>query len=327
MIATIKCGLGSWRLLVSLALAAVALALGPAATMAQTYPSKNVTFISNFGSADTFLRLLLDKIKESGASFIIDSRQGAGGLLALIATKRGHPDGYTLAFTYSSPVNLGAFMAADVDLDPVKDLAPVTKLVEIGIAINVLADYPANSLKDLIERAKAKPNSVSISYNSAQAQSFILMMQDISGAKFLAVPYKGAADGTALFLGRHVDVKLDSIGATLALKGKIKSIAFGGRSSSPLLPGVQPIRDTLPGTDYVVWLGVMAPAGTPPDVISWLHNELTRALKDPQVAGFARTSGYDVVGNTPSEFRASLISEIEANKNVIRKYSAFLSKQ
>ncbi|MCX7160157.1 MAG: tripartite tricarboxylate transporter substrate binding protein, partial [Proteobacteria bacterium] len=221
---------------------AFALALGLATisggAVAQAYPARTITVISNLGGAiDNPVRLVMEKVKENtGANTIIEPRPGANGALGLGAVRRAAPDGYTVGWTYASAMTLNPFMTKGLDFEA-KDFTPVTILVSLGSVIAVKADHPATSLRDLIDAARAKPESIKVGYSGAGTQVALLSIQEKAGVKFLLVPYRTNADGIAGTLGGTTDAHVDTV-ATLMANNRLKAVSFGGPVRSARLPNV-----------------------------------------------------------------------------------------
>lgn len=304
--------------------AAVALAMGAGsiAAFAQAYPSRTITVISNLGGAiDTPVRLVLEKMKENtGANAILEPRPGANGALGLTPVRRAQPDGYTLAWTYASAMTLNPLMTKGLDFEA-RDFTPITTLVQIGSVIAVKGDAPANTLKDLIDAARQKPESVKIGYSGVGTMVALLTLQDKANVKFLLVPYKTNAEGITGTLGGVTDAHVDTVATILAQAGKLKAVSFGASPRSPRLPNVPSVREIVPGVDMTAWFGIVGPAGMPNDVVAWLNREIVRALRDPQVSESVSKAGFDIVGNTAAEMGAVIRAEVESNRATAAKFN------
>jgi tripartite-type tricarboxylate transporter receptor subunit TctC len=250
---------------------------------------------------------------------VLDARPGGAGAVGLTAVKKAAADGYTLGITYASAINLNPLINKELGIDPLKDFAPVTNLFALGVVIAARADSPARDIRDLVARAKAKPESVSIGIFGAGNKSWIAMLEERTGAKFLQVPYKSTSELVPATLGGYLDAHFETVGTVLAQGGKLKALSFGGYSSSPLLPGVPVVRD-LYNFDMLSWFGVVAPAGTPEAAVNWLSREVARAIKDPKITQLIESNGFIPVGNSSEDFAKALRSEVELNGEIVRKY-------
>lgn len=304
--------------------AAVLLAAHPGSASAQSYPSKIITLLSNSttGATEVAFRLTLDKVKENtGATILFEPRAGGQGAPALQALKRAAPDGYTVGLTFASPVTVNPFVTPELEIDPLKDFVPITKLMTLGVAVMVREDFPAKDMKELIAYAKARPGDLKFGYAGAGGMVWAALLEERTGMKFLQVPFKSSAESVLLMLGNHIDVTTAIVSTVTSQKGKLKALAFGGIKPSPQLPSVPLVSTTLPGVEFSTWFGILAPAGTPQPMISWLNRELARAVRDPGVVKIVETAGMDVVGDTQEEFAKSYRTEIETNRDIVKKYN------
>lgn len=299
--------------------AALAASIGAAA---QAYPAKPIVFLANApgGAPEALERAIFEKVHENtGATLVLEARGGGGGAVGLLAAKKAPADGYTMALTYASAINLNPLINKDLGIDPAKDFVPVSNLFSLGVVIAAKADNPAKDIRDLVARAKAKPESVSIGIFGAGNKSWVAMLEERTGAKFLQVPFKSTTDLVAATLGGHLDAHFETVGTVVAQGGKLKALSFGGASASTQLPNAPVIRD-LYKFDMMSWFGVVAPAGTPPAAVAWLSREIARAIKDPKIAQMIESNGFTPIGNTADEFSKALGAEIAQNAEIVRKY-------
>ncbi|HSV82601.1 MAG TPA: tripartite tricarboxylate transporter substrate binding protein [Ramlibacter sp.] len=293
-----------------------------AASLAQGFPTRPITFYSNApgGAPEAIERAIFEKVKENtGANLILEARPGGGGAVGLQAVKAMAPDGYSYAITYASAINLNPLINRDLGLDPLKDFAPVVNLMSLGAVLATRDNFPAKDLRDLVAMAKAKPGTVSIGIFGAGNKSWVAMLEEATGAKFLQVPYKSTTELVQATLGGHLDAHFETLGTVLAQKGRLKALSFGGASATPLLPAVPVVRD-LYRFDMMSWFGVVAPAGTPPAAVAWVSREIARAVKDPKIVQLMETNGFTPVANAPDQFAAALRSEVDQNRELVRKY-------
>ena len=301
--------------------ATAAALMTPALGRAQAYPARPIVVIGNLGGAlDMPVRVVFEKVRQNtGATVAIEQRPGANGALGLTPVARAQPNGYTLAYTYASALSLNPFMTKGLEFGW-DGFTPVTALVQVGPVIAARADHPARNLQDLINEARLKPETVKIGYSGAGTQVNLLRLQELTGAKSLMVPFKSNADAVSNTLGGFIDAHVDTVATVVAQAGKLKALSFGGHPRTPRLPDVPSIREIVPGFDMVTWFGIVAPPGTPSDIVQWLHAEIAKALKDPQVADALNKAGYDIVGNTPAQLASVLREEAAANRQVAEKY-------
>jgi tripartite-type tricarboxylate transporter receptor subunit TctC len=303
----------------SLAMAALTLS---AATLAQNYPSKPIVFwvAAPGGAPEAIQRAVFDKVRENtGANLVFEAKPGGGGAVALHAIKAAPPDGYTFAVPWASAINLNPLINKELGIDPVKDFVPVTNIISLGVALAAREDFPAKDIRDLVAMAKAKPESVRIGIFGAGNKSWMAMLEEKTGVKFLQVPYKSTTELVAATMGGHLDAHFETVGTVLAQKGNLKALSFGGTTKSPQLPNAPVVRD-LYKFDMQSWFGVVAPAGTPPAAINWVQREIAKALKDPKIVQMIESNGFTPVGNTPEEFAKALRDEVAQNGELVRKY-------
>lgn len=297
------------------------LCLGSAAAYGQSYPARPISIIGNLGGAlDMPARVVFEKIRaNTGATVVIEQRPGANGAIGLSPVSRAQPNGYTLAYTYASALTLNPYMAKGLDFGP-DSFTPISALVQVGPVIAVKAEHPARTLTDLLEEARRKPEAVKIGYSGAGTHVNLLRLQESTGVKFLLVPFRSNADAITNTLGGFVDAHVDTVATVVAQAGKLKALSYGGHPRNPRLPDVPSMREIVPGFDMVTWFGIVAPAGMPADVVGWLHSEIAKALRDPQVADALIKAGYDIVGNSPTELAALIREEAAAHKVIAEKY-------
>jgi len=303
------------------AVAGVALTLAGGAA-AQSYPARTITFLDNIpgGAQEAAKRTIVDKIKSNtGATIVYEFRPGGGGALGLQAIKNAAPDGYTIGSTYASAINLNPLQHPELNLNPLKDYAPITLMFTAGIIWTGREEHPAKDIRDLVAMAKAKPESIKIGVFGAGNRFFMAQLEEKTGAKFLQVPFKTLGEGMAAVLGGVVDASFDSPTAVLGQKGKIKAFMSSLYPRWPYLADT-PTSVELYGVEFNSWQGVLAPAGTRPEVVNWLSREFVRAVNDPAITKNLIEQGLALVGSTPAEFTATLSKEIKENDALVKKY-------
>lgn len=310
------------KLFTKMPLAIAALTLGAAAMAQSGYPTKPIVFwvAAPGGAPEAIERAVFDKVRENtGANLVFEAKPGGGGAVALHAIKAAQPDGYTFAVPWASSINLNPLINKELNIDPVKDFIPVTNIISLGVVLAAREDFAAKDLRDLVAMAKAKPESVRVGIFGAGNKSWVAMLEEQTGTKFLQVPYKSTTELVAATMGGHLDVHFETVGTVLAQKGRLKALSFGGSKASPLLPGVPLVRD-LYKFDMESWFGVVAPVGTPPTAVAWVQREIARALKDPKIVQLIESNGFVPVGNSPEDFAKALKAEVTQNAEIVRKY-------
>lgn len=302
-------------------LGAAAMVLSTAAA-AQAYPAKPIVFLSPApgGALEAVQRAILDKVRENtGAVLVFEPKPGGGGAVALQALKAAVPDGHTFAIPWAGALTLGPLIHRAQKIDPVRDFVPVTTLYSLAVVLAARQDFPARDIRDLVAMAKARPDALRVGVFGSGNRAWMAMLAERSGAKFMLVPYKNSSEQLAATLGGHQDLHFETVGTLLAQQGRLKALAYGGRTASPLLPGVPVVRD-LYQFDMQSWFGVVAPAGTPPAAVDWVAREVNKALKDPKITQLILANGYTPEGGTPQEFARLIRAELDENAALVRQH-------
>ena len=306
-----------FALLASLALGSAAGAL-PA--MALDYPTKPISIVVPFpsgGTTDLVARTLADGLTKSlGQSVIVENKPGAGTTVGADYVAKAKPDGYTLLMgAVHHTVAPSVYKKLPYDFQ--KDLAPITT---VAMVPNVLSVNPekntAKNVAELVALAKAKPNGLSYGSNgNGTAQHLIgTLFQLQTGTQLLHVPYKGSAPLTTDLLGGQVSMSFDSITPVLPhiKAGKLRPLAVTTDKRTTLLPDVPTLQEAgLPGFDIQTWYGVLAPAGTPKEVVAKLNAEMLKIIKSEEFAKKMHAGGCETLGSTPDEFAKRIANEME----------------
>ncbi|GAA4326478.1 tripartite tricarboxylate transporter substrate binding protein [Pigmentiphaga soli] len=272
------------------ALWAAALSLSPAALRAQEWPAKPIRLIVAFpvGSAtDSIARVVGKEISAAlGQSVVIDNRPGAGGAIAAEAVARSAPDGYTLLMGTNTQFAANVSLYKKLSYDPVKDFSPVVLLTTQPTVLLVRQDFPARTLADFVSHAKAAPKKLSAGYGSASTQVAIAKLRTLAGLDLIEVPYKGVPQAVIDVVGGTLDFTFADLGSGLqqAAGGKVRALAVTSGQRSPLAPDWPAAAETYPGIDIFGWHAIVAPAGTPPDVVRKFYEASIKALKRQEVA-------------------------------------------
>jgi tripartite-type tricarboxylate transporter receptor subunit TctC len=316
---------GRWGRSALFAIAAL-FALAPSLADAQTYPNRPIRLLHGFspgGAADTLARVVSDGLsKRLGQPVIVEAKPGAGGNIAAAAIANAASDGYTLGLVTGAHAISGT-LYKKLAYEPTDSFEMVSTLVYYALVIAVRADSPAKTLPDLIAMAKAKPNELSfgsVGFGSTHHLAGELLTTT-AGIKMVHVPYRGDAPSVTSLLGGDVPV---IVGTTVLLAGQIESGAIRGLAvtsptRTPLLPNVPSAEEAgLKGYDVRTWAGLVAPKGTPADIVQKLNAETASMLADPAVKKALETAtGGEVRGSTPEQMRVLIRSEIAKWSKVI----------
>jgi tripartite-type tricarboxylate transporter receptor subunit TctC len=306
----------------------VVLCTSAAAFAAESYPSRPIRLIVPFsagGAADIIARLLAGGMTKSlNTQFVIDTRPGAGTVLGTDLAAHASPDGYTLILVATAhATNPG--LVGKLPFDPMNDFAPITLAVDTPLIVVVPASLPVANLRELIDLAKSKPQR--IIYGSAgQGTSGHLAMELLSlktGVSMTHVPYKGASQALIDLLGAQIQVLCTSTLPALphVRSGQLRGLAVTSATRSRAVPDVPTVAEAapLPGFRASSWYALLAPARTPPSIISKLHGAAIQALRSPAVMVPLLAQGADPMGGTPEELRQFLRTEIDVWTTVIRQ--------
>src|SRR5918996_532440 len=284
---------------------------------AQTYPSKPVKLVVPFpaGSAtDQIARVLGQQLQEGlGQPFVVENKPGAQGSIAATEVARAPADGYTLMVGTNTPLAANPSLFKKLNYDPVRDFAPVARLGTIPFMIMVRPDFAAQDLKGFLSYSRNNPGKLSAGYGSAGSQVSQAMLRSMGKIEFIDVPYKGLPQAITDVLGGQISFTFADLANALAqIKGgKLRGIAVTSQKRSPLAPDVPAIAEELPGYELIAWFAIVAPAGTPREVVARVHDVTAKALAKPDVQGRFAALGTDVAPMNPQELAAFIRSEID----------------
>jgi tripartite-type tricarboxylate transporter receptor subunit TctC len=299
-------------------LIAALLAMASAVAAAQDWPAKPVKFVSPYppgGSVDPMARLFAAKLGESlKAQFIVENRTGASGVIGTEYVAKSAPDGYTFVFIFDTHAVHQA-LNPKLGFDPIKDFVPVMIVGTAPMAITTGAMKPYKTFGDVLDAAKAKPDTVTIGNvgNGSLAHLTTILVNQAAGIKLVPVPYRGGGPLSTDLMGGQVELGIASVAAQGAhvKSGKLRALALTGDKRSHVLPEVPTLKEQ--GIDVVAhaWWGVLAPAGTPKAIIDKFHTELVKAIRLPDVNKmFTETLGMDVVALSPDASRQWLVDNV-----------------
>lgn len=302
-------------------------ALVVASAAAQSWPQKPVRFIVPFppgGATDISARLLGEKLAQIwGQQVVIENRGGAGGGVGAAEAARAAPDGYTLFFPSGSVVTANQHIYAKMNYDPEKDFAPVTNVVSGPQVLVVPAGSPYKTVKDLIDGAKADPGKLTFGHAGIGSQTHLAAENFLYQAKIdaLSVPYKGEGPGIAALIGGETTFFVGNVAAAIGHinSGRLRALGVTSKSEAPQLPGVPPIAKTVPGFENTGWFGIVAPSGTPKDIILKVYRDTKKALEDTQMKARFYAQGLAPVGNTPDEMAKALKAETALWAKVVKE--------
>jgi tripartite-type tricarboxylate transporter receptor subunit TctC len=306
---------------------AACLALLPGLALAQPYPAKAVRMIVPFpagGATDVVARLLAQKLSEVWSqAVVVENRTGAGGNIGAEAAAHSPPDGYTLFMTSGSIVTANPHMYKSLPYDPAKDLVAITNVATGPQVIAVGASQPAKDLKEFIAYAKANPGKVNLGSAGIGTQTHLAAenFAYAAGIDLTHVPYKGEGPAMTDLMGGQIQVVTPNLGAAIGLvqQGKIRALAVTSPHRNPQLPDVPTVAETIPGFENAGWFGLMAPAGTPREVIDRVQKDSAKILLSDEFRAKLALQGMVPVANTPAEFAAAIRDESARWAKVIKE--------
>ena len=308
-----------------IAVAALALLafLPPAA--AQPYPARPITLIVPFapgGPADVLGRVIGQRLgEELGQQVVIDNRSGANTIVGAQAVARAKPDGYTLLLAIDGTLVMNPFLYAKLAYDPFKDFEPITLVAAVPSAITAAITTPVSTMQDIVDIEKAKPGTLQIGVSTPTSQVAIGLLNMRAGIKLTMVPYRGGTTQITSMLAGDIPIGHESVNVALPLyrDKKIKIIALTGQQRLELAPEIPTIAETFPGFDMGIWQSVVAPAGTPKDIVVKLHAAINKVLAMPDVRDRLTKVGIQPSGSeSPDAFAAFVRAQAETRSQVIK---------
>jgi tripartite-type tricarboxylate transporter receptor subunit TctC len=311
--------------------AAACLALASFALFAQSYPTKPIRIITQFtpgGPGDTLTRAMTQAVTPSiGQTFVIENRPGAEGLIAIEQCKNAPADGYNLCAADSFAVSLLPVISTNMQFDPLKELAPIVHMGFLSSLVMVAPSVPANTLQELLDLAKQKPNSVTFgSWGPASSpHMYMEWLKRERGITFLEVPYKSAPFAWQGLQGNEVQVAVFATGPAIGMikAGKVKPLALINPARSSVVPNVPTLREAGLPVDVLTWFGLFAPANTSREVIQRLNAETVKtffavpAMVEKYLVQQA-FSNAPPVGGTPEQFAAFLKQDRSNNASLAK---------
>jgi tripartite-type tricarboxylate transporter receptor subunit TctC len=298
--------------------------LAPCLALAQAYPTKSVRIIVGFppgGTTDLVARIFQPKFQEYlGQQVVIENRSGAGGSIGAAEAAKAAPDGYTLHMVFDThATNHHLFKAAP---DPFKSFEHISLMLTSPSVLVAVTSFAPSNLQDIIAYAKANPEKVTYATPGSGSSNHLaaLILERHGGIKMTHVAYSGGGPMIQALLSQQISISFFSMPPMLPhiKSGKVKPIAVGSRQRVPQLPDVPTLSETYPGFEQFSWFGILAPAGTPRDVVARLHRDTVRTLQAPEVRGKLVDQGFEIVASTPEEFQRWVQNASDTLGKVIR---------
>ena len=318
-----------WPRALAAALMAV-VALQTAVARAQAYPTRPIRVVVPFspgGAVDGPMRVIAQELaRRLGQQVIVDNRPGAGATIGSEAVAKAAADGYTLLLA-SQTNAISATLYPKLAYDPIDDFAPISLLGREPGVLVVHPSLPVRTLQEFVAYVKEHPGQVDFasSGNGSGQHLFTALLCSMTGMKMNHVPYRGSGQATTDLLGGQVQVSIAGIAGMVGhiRAGRLRALAVTGAKRSPLLPDVPTVSESgIPGYEAYVWMGLLAPRGTPAPIIATLHRALLESLATGEVKSHMESAGIEIVGSSPAAFGAFYRSERLLWARVIRETGA-----
>jgi len=310
---------------------AVLLAAVATGAWAQAYPGKPIRIVVPFsagGTTDLLARAAAQKLTEAwGQPVIVDNRPGAGGNIGSELVARAVPDGYTLEMGTVGTHAINASLYARMPYDHVKDFAPVIVVATVPNVLVVNPAVPVKSLQDLIAYAKANPGKLNFASPGSGTSGHLCaeLFKVMAGVQIAHIPYKGSAPALQDLLGGQVQLMFDNLPSALPhiKAGKLRALAVTTAVRAPALPDLPTVAEAgLPGFEASSWFGLLAPAGTPPDIIAKLNAEVAKWLASPEATEKLLALGANAAGGSPEDFAKHIAAETTKWQKVVKESGA-----
>jgi tripartite-type tricarboxylate transporter receptor subunit TctC len=309
---------------------AVLSALAAETPHAQDYPSRPLHVIVPFspgGAVDGPMRLIAQELsKQLGQAVIVENKPGAGATIGAEAVAKAPADGYTLLLA-SQTNAISATLYAKLSFDPVEDFAPISLIGREPGVVVVNPSLPVKTLQEFIAYVKARPGQVDYasSGNGSGQHLFAALLSSMTGMRMNHIPYRGSGQATSDLIGGQVQMSIPGMAGMLGhiKTGKLRALAVTSAGRAPQLPDVPTVSEAgVPGYEAYVWMGLLAPKGTPAPIVDKLYREVRVALATQDVKNYMAGASIEAVGSTPAEFGAFFRSEKALWAKIIRETGA-----
>jgi tripartite-type tricarboxylate transporter receptor subunit TctC len=309
---------------------ALSLAAGTPALAQDKFPSKPVTIIvpqAAGGANDTIARVIAQKLSEqTGQSFVVDNRTGAGGNVGTAAAARSRPDGYTLLLTADSAMVINPALYKSTGFDPVKDFEPIGSVATAGYVLVAHPSFPARNTAELVALAKQQPGKINIGSAGNGTLNHLIgeMLGKATGIDLVHIPYKGSSAAATDLVAGQVQVSVQSLPSSIAFirSGKMKVLGVVNPKRLPVLPDAPTIGETVKGFGATPWYGLFAPAGTPKAIIQQLNAEIAKALESKDAQERLAGAGCEPFRSTPEQFAQLVRDDLPRWAKIVKESGA-----
>jgi tripartite-type tricarboxylate transporter receptor subunit TctC len=308
--------------------AATATLIACGVAVAADYPARTVTLVVPYppgGGVDAMARVVAAKLSDAlKQQFIVDNRAGAGGTIGTRVVAQAAPDGYTLLLGHTGTISINPSLYAHAGYDPRKDFAPIGLVASMAVALLAHPSFPAKSIAEFIAMAKKDPGKLNLGTSAVGTGGYMCaeLFKSEAGINVAIIPYKGSAPVMNDLLGGHVPIAFSVLPPALGniQGGKLRAIAVTSMKRFSLLPDVPTFDESgLPGFDAVLHYGLLAPAGTPKEIVDRLGMELRKLVDLPEVQKQIHNEGGDPLTSTPAEYAADIDREEKKWSGLVKK--------
>ena len=308
--------------------AATATLIACGVAVAADYPARTVTLVVPYppgGGVDAMARVVAAKLSDAlKQQFIVDNRAGAGGTIGTRVVAQAAPDGYTLLLGHTGTISINPSLYAHAGYDPRKDFAPIGLVASMAVALLAHPSFPAKSIAEFIAMAKKDPGKLNLGTSAVGTGGYMCaeLFKSEAGINVAIIPYKGSAPVMNDLLGGHVPIALSVLPPALGniQGGKLRAIAVTSMKRFSLLPDVPTFDESgLPGFEAVLHYGLLAPAGTPKEIVDRLGAELRKLVDLPEVQKQIHNEGGDPLTSSPAEYAADIDQEERKWGGLVRK--------
>ena len=294
--------------------------------LAQAFPTKPIRFVAAFpagGPSDIVARAMAKRMSEVlGQPVIVDNRTGAGGNIGAESVAKAPPDGYTVLLG-GSYVIIAPALYLKPPFDPIRDFAPIGLIVSNQYVLVTHPSVPARSVRDLIKVAKAQPGKLNYASTGPGSPPRLAgeLFKSMAGVEMVNISYKGATPALIDMIGGHIDVYFGGISGTLPpiASNKIRPLAVTSTKRSSQLPEIPTVAEAaLPGYDITTWFGLLAPAGTPREIVNKLNAVIIGIVNEKEMTNYLIGQGVDPVTNTPDQFAAYIKNEVPKFAKIVK---------
>ncbi|MGZ8212225.1 MAG: Bug family tripartite tricarboxylate transporter substrate binding protein [Burkholderiales bacterium] len=277
------------------------------------------------GASDSMARLVGQKLSDAfGHQFVADNRPGAGGVLALEIMAKAAPDGYTLGLSTPGMLTIAPLFDRKPGYDPIKSFVPISVLIYANQLFSATPSLPAASVKDLVALAKARPGQINYASSGYGTTPHLTgeLFNLLAGVKMVHVPYKGSGPALTDLISGEVQVGFGPVitGLPHVKNGRLKALGVTGVRRSASAPDIPTIAEQgLPKFNMMTWTAMLAPAGTPPELVRKISSEVQRIIRQPEVRNLLVGRGVEPAGSTPEEFAALIRAELAKWRDLLQR--------